>query len=186
MVRLTYLSPMLVLLLGACASSNSASPATTGDVEGTVISTGSGAYNGDRRASRTQSDRGQRRNNRRNRGSNQQTNIPQPGNVSAPNAFPPPAHGGFRTARVMHLNGVDGVIGANGSALVQQFGAPRLDVREGDVRKLQFVSDACVLDIYLYPSAPGADPTATYVDARRASDGLDVDRVSCIKMLRGY
>ena len=96
----------------------------------------------------------------------------------------PPATGGFRPARVMSLPGLESVIGADTAALQRQFGAPRLDVWEGDARKLQFPGEACVLDVYLYPPSPGATPTATYVDARRASDGLDVDRASCVRALK--
>ena len=36
------------------------------------------------------------------------------------------------------LPGLEGVIGSDADALTRQFGAPRLDVREGDVRKLQW------------------------------------------------
>ena len=54
---------------------------------------------------------------------------------------------------------------------------------EGDARKLQFAGEPCVLDIYLYPLRPGAEPTATYVDARRTSDALDVDRAACVRAL---
>lgn len=82
------------------------------------------------------------------------------------------------------LPGLEGVIGATGSDLARQFGPPRLDVFEGDARKLQYSSAACVLDIYLYPSAAGREPQATYVDARRPSDGRDVDRASCVSALR--
>jgi len=96
----------------------------------------------------------------------------------------PPATGGFRTARVMNAAGLESVIGADTAALQRQFGAPRLDVWEGDARKLQFSGEACVLDVYLYPARPGATPTATYVDARRSSDGLDVDRAACAKALK--
>ncbi|MCR2832335.1 hypothetical protein [Parerythrobacter lacustris] len=92
---------------------------------------------------------------------------------------------GFRAPQIMNLRGVEGLIGATAPRLVQQFGQPRLDVYEGDARKLQFSGEACVLDVYLYPTSPGAEPTATYVDARRASDGLDVDRAACIKALLG-
>ncbi|QDM41125.1 hypothetical protein [Altererythrobacter sp. TH136] len=95
-----------------------------------------------------------------------------------------PATGGFRPARVMNLPGLEGVIGADSAGLQRQFGVPRLDVWEGDARKLQFGSEACVLDVYLYPPAPGAAPKATYVDARRSSDGLDVDRAACVKALK--
>jgi hypothetical protein len=96
----------------------------------------------------------------------------------------PPAAAGFRAARVMTMPGLEGVIGADTAALQRQFGSPRLDVWEGDARKLQFSGEACVLDIYLYPASPGAAPKATYVDARRASDGLDVDRASCVRALK--
>jgi hypothetical protein len=96
----------------------------------------------------------------------------------------PPATGGFRTARVMNATGLEGVIGVDSATLQRQFGKPRLDVWEGDARKLQFSGEACVLDVYLYPARPGVAPTSTYVDARRASDGLDVDRAACVKALK--
>jgi len=96
----------------------------------------------------------------------------------------PPASAGFRAARTMAMPGLEGVIGADTAGLQRQFGAPRLDVWEGDARKLQFTGEACVLDVYLYPPSRGATPTATYVDARRASDGLDVDRANCVKALK--
>ncbi len=84
----------------------------------------------------------------------------------------------------MNIPGLESVIGADSATLQRQFGQARLDVREGDVQKLQFSGEACVLDIYLYPLSPGATPTATYVDARRSSDGLDVDRASCVAALK--
>lgn len=86
--------------------------------------------------------------------------------------------------QVMHIPGLEGVIGANAAALLRQFGKPRLDLFEGDVHKLQFSGKACVLDIYLYPPRGGGDPVATHVDARRGSDGQDVDRASCVEALR--
>ena len=100
---------------------------------------------------------------------------------SAPklNTNPPPVH-------VQELPGVDGVIGADAAGLVRQFGKPRLGVREGDARKLQFAGTACVLDVYLYPLSPGQAPVASYVDARRAGDGRPVDRAACIAALRKH
>lgn len=80
--------------------------------------------------------------------------------------------------------GVQGVIGNDAAGLVRQFGKPRLDILEGDARKLQFSGTACVLDAYLYPPAEGKEPLATYIDARRPSDGQDVDRAACIAALR--
>lgn len=122
-------------------------------------------------------------------GTGPRTNVPAP--VSNPVIVPPtnPVRpttppGAFRPPRVMSVPGLEGVIGQTASALQSQFGAARLNVVEGDVRKLQFAGDACVLDIYLYPLTPGAQPTATYVDARRSSDGLDVDRASCVAAMR--
>jgi hypothetical protein len=90
---------------------------------------------------------------------------------------PPPA-------QVLALPGLEGVIGATSAELARQFGTPRLDVWEGDARKVQFSGSACVLDIYLYPAAPGREPQASYVDARRASDAQQVDRAACIAAMR--
>ncbi len=98
--------------------------------------------------------------------------------VRPPGSAAPPA------ARVLSLPGLEGVIGAAAKDLVRQFGPARLDAFEGDARKLQFSGAACVLDVYLYPAARGGEPTATYVDARRSSDGQDVDRAQCIAALR--
>ena len=80
--------------------------------------------------------------------------------------------------------GVEGVIGNDAAGLIRQFGAPRLDIVEGDARKLQFSGTACVLDAYLYPPVAGKEPLTTYIDARRPSDGQDVDRAACIAVLR--
>jgi len=84
---------------------------------------------------------------------------------------------------VMRLPGLDSVIGADAGRLLREFGMPRIDLREGDVRKLQFAGAPCVLDIYLYPPEGGGAPVATHVEARRASDGQDVDRSQCVQAL---
>ena len=91
---------------------------------------------------------------------------------------------GFRTPEVMRLPGLERVIGRSAAQLERQFGTAQLDVWEGDARKLQFAGEPCVLDIYLYPMQPGAAPSATHVEARRASDGAAVDRASCVRALR--
>lgn len=106
--------------------------------------------------------------------------------VSPPPTRPAPTitRGTFKPPRVMNLPGVEGVIGANVADLQRLFGTARLDIFEGDARKLQFAGEPCVLDVYLYPMREGGEPAATYVDARRASDGLDVDRASCVAALR--
>ena len=98
--------------------------------------------------------------------------------VRTPVRTPPPR------PQVQVAPGLEGVIGAGPAELADQFGPARLDVWEGDARKLQFSGQPCVLDVYLYPSAPGREPQATYVEARRSSDGQDVDRAACIAALR--
>ena len=95
-----------------------------------------------------------------------------------------PAPKGFVVPQILRLPGLEGVIEKDGTALANMFGPPRLDVKEGDMRKLQFAGEACVLDVFLYPLRPNAEPVATYVDARRSSDGLDVDRAACVAALR--
>ncbi len=105
--------------------------------------------------------------------------TPPPRTVVRPPAIRPPP-----PAQVLLVPGLEGVIGASPADLVRQFGPARLDVWEGDARKLQFTGTACVLDIYLYPPSPGADPKATYVEARRQSDGKEVDRIACVTALR--
>lgn len=79
--------------------------------------------------------------------------------------------------------GLEQVIGATQAQLVGQFGPPRLDVWEGDARKLQFAGTPCILDIYLYPTSRSRDPLATFAEARR-SDGRDVDKGACVTALR--
>ena len=86
-------------------------------------------------------------------------------------------------AVVQQIPGLEAVIGATAAQLAGKFGDPRLDVWEGDARKLQFSGQACVLDVYLYPPAEGREPQATYVDARRA-DGQDTDKLACATALR--
>lgn len=116
--------------------------------------------------------------------------VGQPPVVRPPVAGAPPVRPvrppavGFRAPQVHRFPGLTGVIEQDASALLRQFGQPRLDTREGDMRKLQFAGDACVLDIYLYPLRPRDEPVATYLEARRASDGQEVDRVACVNALR--
>jgi len=86
--------------------------------------------------------------------------------------------------RILTAPGLEGVIGAGPDDLVRQFGPARLDVWEGDARKLQFSGRACVLDVFLYPAEAGRPISATYVEARRSSDGQEVDRAACIAALR--
>ena len=88
---------------------------------------------------------------------------------------------GFRAPQVMQQRGLDGVIGAQAGALLRRFGTARIDLSEGDARKLQFSGNACILDIYLYPLRSGAEPVATHVEARLRQGGKETDRTSCIR-----
>jgi hypothetical protein len=97
--------------------------------------------------------------------------------------LPPPPVAGFRAPEVMRAPGLEAVIRNDRANLLRRFGTPRLDVVEGDMRKLQFSSEACVLDIFLYPLAAGGEPVATWVEARRRSDGAAVDRAGCVSAL---
>ena len=115
----------------------------------------------------------------------------RPASTGTPQRPPPqqpvqsaPSGNGFIAPQVMNLPGLEGVIGRDATALANIFGPPRLEVKEADAMKLQFSGQACVLDIYLYPLQPGARPSATHVEARRASDGEDVDRSACVRALR--
>lgn len=73
------------------------------------------------------------------------------------------------------------LMGSDATALLNTFGPPLLDVREGEARKLQFGNATCVLDTYLYPR--GRESVVTHIDARRR-DGSPVDEASCVAALR--
>lgn len=85
-----------------------------------------------------------------------------------------------RAPQIMRSGALDGVIGERAASLSRRFGDARIDLAEGDARKLQYVSDRCVLDIYLYPLEANADPVATHVEARNRQGGADTDRAGCI------
>jgi hypothetical protein len=86
-----------------------------------------------------------------------------------------------RLPEVMAPQGLEGVIGTDAAALTRRFGAPRIDLAEGDARKLQFTGATCVIDIYLYPQRPGTEPLAAHVVARQRQGGAEVDRGACIR-----
>lgn len=113
------------------------------------------------------------------------TSVPAKPAAAAPVPVRAPVRRAPPKAQALIAPGLEGVIGATREDLVDQFGPARLDVWEGDARKLQFAGTACVLDVYLYPPSAGTEPEATYADARRASDGLEVDRAACVAALRG-
>jgi hypothetical protein len=75
------------------------------------------------------------------------------------------------------------IAGADARALVRLFGDARLDLTEGQARKMQFSNSRCVLDAYLYPPRAGGDAVVTHVDAR-TPEGADMDRDACVAALR--
>lgn len=78
--------------------------------------------------------------------------------------------------------GLAAVLGHDANQLVRLFGQPNADVREGPGRKLQFGSQICILDAYLYPRGNGA-PVVTHVDARQ-TDGSPIDKGSCVAAIQ--
>lgn len=75
------------------------------------------------------------------------------------------------------------VIGSSAEAMIRQFGTPRLDIHDGDARKLQWTGPDCVLDAYLYPGTVTGQPVVTYIEARRG-DGSATESSTCIAALR--
>lgn len=75
------------------------------------------------------------------------------------------------------------LLGRDRAGLIALFGPPRLDTAEGAARALQFASDRCVLDVYLYPPRDGAEPQARHADARDA-EGAEVDQAACVASFR--
>ncbi len=102
-----------------------------------------------------------------------------------PQAPPPPPVESFRAPGQQAIPGLEWLYRQDARGLAGAFGTPRLNVAEGDMRKLQFAGAPCVLDVFLYPLRPGEEPIATHVEARRASDGQEVDRRACAEALRG-
>lgn len=100
---------------------------------------------------------------------------PQPVTRSA--TPPPPS-----TPTRMTGRGLEGVVDATAAQLVARFGQPRIDLSEGDARKLQFAGQACLLDVYLYTLEGGGERRATWVDARNTA-GESVDPAACIAAL---
>lgn len=72
------------------------------------------------------------------------------------------------------------LLGLTPTDLIQRFGNPAFQVREGESLKLQFRGQRCTLDAYLYPQNGGL--RVEHVDAR-APNGLDIDQLSCIAAL---
>ena len=75
------------------------------------------------------------------------------------------------------------IMGLTASELIQRFGNPALQVREGTSLKLQFRRRNCVLDAYLYAPLSGGVQRVSHVDTR-FSTGADMNQESCIATLQ--
>jgi len=103
--------------------------------------------------------------------------------VPIPSSAPRPAPAAaepFRAPRPQPGGDVAGIMGADIRTLRARFGEPRIDLVEGDARKLQFASSDCVLDIFLYPLREGAAPVATHVETRLRQGGTPTSSERCI------
>ena len=76
------------------------------------------------------------------------------------------------------------LLGLTAGQLVQLFGNPALQVREGQSLKLQFRGRGCILDAYLYAPAGGGAQRVEHVDTRWQS-GIDADQARCVAALYG-
>jgi len=75
------------------------------------------------------------------------------------------------------------LVGLSVSALVGYLGNPQFQVREGSSMKLQFRSDRCVLDAYLYPDGGSGPLRVTHIDTRTPA-GVDTSQAACIFALK--
>ena len=96
---------------------------------------------------------------------------------SGPGNLPPPPPSASYSAV-----GLERILGQPANELTKLFGKPDAELTEGAGRKMQFGSDICVLDAYLYAPKGGGTPVVTYVDARQRN-GAPIDRASCVAAL---
>jgi hypothetical protein len=75
------------------------------------------------------------------------------------------------------------LLGLTAGELVQKFGNPALQIREGASLKLQFRRRNCVLDAYLYAPPSGGVQRVSHIDTRWPS-GAEADQQSCITALQ--
>ncbi|HET9813480.1 MAG TPA: hypothetical protein VFP57_07480 [Sphingomicrobium sp.] len=97
--------------------------------------------------------------------------------ATAPQKPPPPA-----TVVTPSPQRSSGLLGLSSSELVQRFGNPALQVREGAGLKLQFRRRGCVLDAYLYAPPQGGVERVAHIDTRYPT-GADANPQSCVAAL---
>lgn len=92
-----------------------------------------------------------------------------PASAPPPAALPPPP-------------GLAQLINGDAAAVTALLGPASLDRSEGQARALQFVRPPCILDVFLYPPAPGALPRVRTAAARKP-DGGRIDPGACLSMI---
>ena len=107
--------------------------------------------------------------------------IPAPSKTPA--TVPPPVNYAPNAYLGATGTGPAELMGLKASALVNLFGQPKLDVKEGAGRKLQFLNERCVLDTYLYAQKSGGDAVVAHAEARDRN-GIDMPAVNCTALLR--
>lgn len=95
-----------------------------------------------------------------------------------------PQQASVPSAQVMQERGLNAIIGKDERTVLARLGAPRIDLTEGDVRKLQFANQACVMDVFFYPNGNGGARIATHIEAR-LRNGVSTDRAQCLDALSG-
>ena len=105
--------------------------------------------------------------------------APRPALTPAPVLSPGPVPASTVTDRHDHRT----LTGMTANELIQHFGRPRVQIREGDGTKLQFAGPNCVLDFYLYP-AQGGVPRVSHIDARNFQGG-DISSQACVYAIEG-
>ena len=76
--------------------------------------------------------------------------------------------------------GLTRVLGETAATVIARIAPPTLDRVEGKGRQLQFGRGPCVLDLFLYPPAPGTEPRVKSAIAR-LKDGRPLDPASCLQ-----
>lgn len=95
-------------------------------------------------------------------------------------ARPAPATETFRRPEIDRETGLESVLGQRAAALLSRYGKARIDLKEGDARKLQFAGERCILDVFLYPLEAGAEPVSTHVEARERKGGGNTSKSRCL------
>ncbi len=109
--------------------------------------------------------------------------LPAPRSAGTRPTLPAPKVPGTISFERRISGGVAGdMLGRTEKSLRAQYGDPRLDIREGEGRKMQYLTKKCVVDIYLFPPSAGKEAQVVHIDARDDA-GRDLDRDGCVQQL---